>query len=121
MWDEARKAVADLFFKDKIEIYENTIVENGIGEELEKEVLVGTFNCNIENAPSGNKNEVSGVSTMQSLRISLAKTVPLDYDKTYKCKIKLARINFKDEWWRVNGWTEGQISTVISASREVSI
>lgn len=121
MWEEARKAVADLFFKDEIEIYENALEENDIGEQLDSPVLLGSYSCNIENGSSGNKNEVSGVSTMQSLRISLAKTVPLDYDKTYRLKIKHARIRYSDEWWIINGWTEGQISTVIVASREVSI
>lgn len=121
MWEDAREQVAAVFFKDLVEIYENELDENEIGEEITRPVLIGTFPCNIENASSMKKEEVSGVSTPQSLRISLAKTVPLDYDKTYRLKIKQARISFKDEWLKVDGWTEGQISTVIAASREVSI
>nr|DAH56655.1 MAG TPA: hypothetical protein [Caudoviricetes sp.] len=121
MWEYARKQVADVFFKDEIELYENNWVENEIGEEFDEPVLVGTFKCNIENGTSNNKDSESGVSTMQSLRISLAKTVPLDYNKTYKIKIKTARIRFSSEWWKVLGWVEGQISTVVNASKEVSI
>lgn len=121
MWEDAREQVAAVFFKDLVEIYENELEENEIGEETTKPVSIGTFPCNIENSSSGNKEMLSGVSTPQSLRISFAKTVSLDYDKTYRLKIKSARIRFKDEWWKVDGWTEGQISTVIAASREVSV
>lgn len=121
MWEEARAQVAATFFKDVVEIYENGLVENEIGEEIAQPVSLGQFSCNIENGPSGKKEEMLGLSIPQSLRISLAKTVPLDYDKTYRIKIKSARINFKDEWLKVDGWTEGQISIVVSASREVAI
>lgn len=121
MWEQARRAVAETFFKDSVELYEDRLSLNEIGEEIAEPVLVGTHSCNIENSASSNKEGESGVSTPQTLRISLSKTVPLDYDKTYRIKIKTARIKFKDEWWKVLGWVEGQISTVISASREVDI
>lgn len=122
MWEAGRKAVAEVFFKDRIELYENTIVKNDIGEEHVSPVLVDTYNCNIQNGESSTKEGEVGVSIPQSLRISLAKTVPLDYNKTYQLKIKTARISFNEnEMWKVEGWVEGQLSTVITAQREVSI
>ena len=84
--------------------------------------MVGNYPCNVQNSESGNNQTVSGESTPQTIRISADKGIPLAYNKTYKLKIKKAKISFDpDEVWRVVGWTEAQISTVISASREVVV
>lgn len=121
MWDEARKIVAYTFFKDEIELYRNEIQEDSIGEEHEVEVLVGTFKCNLQYAPASVTSNVSGKDISQTMRISLAKDLPLDYSSTYKVKIKKARIQFDDKFWKVESWQESQISTVLYVTREVLV
>lgn len=122
MWDEARSIVAETFFGDVIRLYEDTPKEDDIGEEIADWKLVDEFACNIENSQSSLSQTVSGTSTPQQIRISLTKFLPVSYDKRYRLQIKSARIAFDaNEYWKVDGWTEGQISTVLTASREVSI
>ena len=121
MWDEARKIVDDTFFKDEIELYRNDIQEDNIGEEHEVEVLVGTYKCNLQYAPTEVTSNVSGKDISQTMRISLAKDFPLDHSYTYKVKIKQARIRFEDKFWKVESWQESQISTVLNVSREVLV
>lgn len=122
MWQEAREKVAEIFFKDTVQVYKNTPAADAIGEELDNLTLLGEYACNIENGQSGVSRDVSGTTTPQTLRISLTKAIPLSYGHTYKLKIKDARIAYDaTEYWKVDGWTEGQISTVISASREVAV
>lgn len=122
MWEEASQIVKSVFFNDEIKLYELGFEENDIGEDIELLTLVGAYPCNIENGQSGNSQTISGESTPQSLRISTVKEIPLQYGKTYKVKISSARIAFDtNEEWKVDGWTEAQISTVISASREVAV
>lgn len=121
MWDEARKIVADTFFKDEIELYRNEIQEDSIGEEYEVEVLLGTFKCNLQYEPASVTSNVSGKDISQTMRISLAKDFPLDTSYTYKVKIKQARIQFDDKFWRVQSWQESQISTVLYVVREVLV
>lgn len=122
MWESARNQVAEVFFKDTVRIYRNAVVEDDIGEEHNEPVLVGTYICNIENGTSSTTQNMSGISVPQTLRISLPKDTPLDYNNTYVIVIESARIRFSEEdWWNVDGWVEGQISTVITASRRNSI
>lgn len=121
MWDEARKIVADTFFKDEIELYRNDIQEDSIGEEHEVEVLVGTYKCNLQYDPASVTLGVSGKDISQTMRISLAKDFPLDSSYTYKVKIKKARIRFDDKFWKVQSWQESQISTVLNVVREVLV
>lgn len=121
MWGEARKIVDDTFFKDEIELYRNDIQEDSIGEEYEVEVLVGTYKCNLQYAPTMVTSDVSGKDISQTMRISLAKDFPLDYSYTYKVKVKQARIRFDDKFWKVQSWQESQISTVLNVSREVLV
>lgn len=121
MWDEARKIVADTFFKDEIELYRNDIQEDSIGEEHEVEVLVGTYKCNLQYAPTSVTSSVSGKDISQTMRISLAKDFPLDNAYTYKVKIKKARIQFDDKFWKVQSWQESQISTILNVVREVLV
>lgn len=121
MWDEARQIVKSVFFGDEIELFEESFVENSIGEEIPELVSVGTFPCNIQNAPAAKKETISGGSMPQNIRVSLSKQTPLDTAKTYVLRIKKARISFTPEDWKVTSWTEAQISTVLQASREVSI
>lgn len=121
MWQQAGKDVAEVFFKDTIALYLNDFIENDIGETIEQPVLLGEYICNIENGASTTQSTVSGQSTPQALRISTLKGIGLDYTRTYKVKIIQARIVNSDEYWKVDGWIEGQISTVINASREVSV
>lgn len=122
MWEEARRQVAATFFHDTILLYRNEIETDELGEELETPELVGEYACNIENGQSGVAERISGTTTPQTLRISLSKATPLSYDYTYKVKVKSARIAYdSNEYWRVDGWVEGQISTVITASREVAV
>lgn len=121
-WSQGRKQVAELFFQDEVELYVNAITQNSLGEELESPVLVGTYKCNIENQQSTVKYTEVGASAPQALRISLTKDALLEYEHTYKIKIKKARLTYNSrEWWKVDGWVEGQLSTVITASREVRI
>jgi len=121
MWDEARKIVDDTFFKDEIELYRNDIQEDSIGEEYEVEVLVGTYKCNLQYAPTEVTSDVSGKDIRQTMRISLAKDFPLDNSYTYKVKVKQARIRFDNKFWKVQSWRESQISTVLNVSREVLV
>ena len=121
MWDQARKIVDDTFFRDEIELYRNDIREDSIGEEHEVEVLVGTYKCNLQYAPTLVTSNVSGKDISQTMRISLAKDFPLDHSYTYKVKIKQARIRFDDKFWKVESWQESQISTVLNVSREVLV
>lgn len=121
MWEQAAQTVSSIFFHDKIEIFEDELTSNEIGEELTTPRSIGTFLCNIENNSSSTRQSQSGVSTPQTLRISLAKDVPISYNKTYTLKILKARISFSNEVWKVDGWVEGQISTVITVSREVAV
>lgn len=122
MWDDARSIVAETFFGDTILLYEDTPKEDDLGEEIADWKLVDEFACNIENSQSSFSQVVSGTSTPQQIRISLTKFLPVSYDKRYRLTIKSARIAFDaNEYWKVDGWTEGQISTVITASREVSV
>lgn len=122
MWEQASQIVQSIFYKDEVQLYECTFTENDIGESIEQLDLVGSYPCNIENGQSGNAQTVSGESTPQAIRVSTVKTIPLSYDKTYRLKVSKARIAFDpDEVWKVDGWTEAQISTVISASREVAV
>lgn len=121
-WSQGRKQVAEVFFEDEVELYVNAIEQNQLGEELESPVLVGIYKCNIENQQSTVKNTEAGVSVPQTLRISLSKDTPLEYEYTYRVKIKKARLTYNStEWWKVDGWVEGQLSTVITASRGVNI
>lgn len=121
-WSQGRTQVAEQFFGDEIELYVNAITQNQLGEELEEPVLLGTYKCNIENQQNAVKYTEVGVSSPQSLRISLTKDALLDYGHTYKIKVKKARLTYNSvEWWRVDGWVEGQLSTVLTASREVKI
>lgn len=121
MWDEARKIVADTFFKDEIELYRNEIQEDSIGEEHEVEVLVGVYRCNLQYELASVTSSVSGKDISQIMRISLAKDLPLDNSYTYKVKIKRARIQFDDKFWKVQSWQESQISTVLYVVREVLV
>lgn len=122
MWKEASQLVESVFFKDSISLYKIGFTENELGEDIESLVLVGIYDCNIENGQSTTTDQISGQSAPQSLRISTVKGIPLQYDNTYKLKIKSARIAFSTtEEWKVDGWTESQLSTVISASREVAV
>lgn len=121
-WTSAKNVVEATFFNDEIQLYENAIVEDELGEEHEVETLVGAYKCNVENSQNTVSNNISGQSSPQSLRISTVKSIPLVYSKTYKVKVIRARVvQSPDEYWRVDGWVEGQLSTVITASREVSI
>ena len=117
MWEQTREQVAETFFKDRIKLYVNEIVENDIGETLEEPTLVDEYDCNIQNIPSTASSAVGGRSNIQAIRISLQKNLPLNSGSTYKVKIVQARISFTDEMWEVNGWQEGQLSTIINASR----
>ena len=119
--DEARKIVADTFFQDEIELYRNEIQVDSIGEEHEVEVLVGTFKCNLQYAPASVTTNVSGKDISQTMRISLAKDFSLDNSFTYKVRIKKARIQFDDRFWKVQSWQESQISTVLYVTREVLV
>lgn len=121
MWSTARKIVADTFFKDEIELYRNDIQVDSIGEEHEVEVLVGTYKCNLQYDPTSVTSNVSGKDISQTMRISLAKGLPLDNSFTYKVKIKQARLRFDDKFWKVQSWQESQISTVLYVSREVLV
>ncbi len=121
MWEKARDTVKETFFHDEIELYKNEINVNSIGEETETEQLVGTYKCNLQYAPTDITSAEGGKSIGQTLRISLAKDFPIDYDHTYKVKIKTARIQFDDQFWKVDNWQESQISTVINAVREVAV
>lgn len=122
MWDTARKQIESTFFKDTVAIYELTFVQNEIGEDIKQRTLIGTFPSNVENGQSSVNSTVSGESAPQSLRISTLKSVPLDYDKTYELNIIQARISFDpNQVYKVDGWTEAQLSTVITVSREVAV
>lgn len=122
MWEEASKTIKSVFYKDEITLYELEFSENEIGEDIEQLKLIGSYQCNIENGQSENSQKESGETSPQILRISTEKNIPLNYEKTYKIKISKARINFdSNEEFKVNGWTEALISTVISVSREVAI
>lgn len=122
MWDTARKQIESTFFKDTVAIYELTFIQNEIGEDIKQRTLIGTFPSNVENGQSSVNSTVSGESAPQSLRISTLKSVPLDYDKTYELNIIQARISFDpNQVYKVDGWTEAQLSTVITVSREVAV
>lgn len=121
MWRKARADIENIFFKDRVAIYLNDFVENDIGETIEQPVLLGEYTCNIENGASGTQSSVSGKSAPQAIRVSTVKGINLDYDKTYKLRIVEARLVHSDEYWQVDGWLEGQLSTVINASREVAV
>lgn len=122
LWTAGRQAVASTFFHDEISLYAVAYTDSQLGEELEQEVVVDDFPCNIENSSSIVSHNESGSGSPQSLRVSLPKDVPLSYNTIYKFKIKHARVAYDDnEWWRIDGWTEAQLSTVVTASREVSV
>lgn len=121
MWEEARQLVRDTFFKDEIEVYRNEIVTDYIGEELEQEVLIGTFKCNLQYDPTQPKYDVSGRDISHTMRISVDKSVPVDSKYTYKIKITVARLKFDTSYWRVNSWQEGQISTILLVTKEVRV
>lgn len=122
MWDTARKQIESTFFKDTVAIYELTFVQNEIGEDIKQRTLIDTFPSNVQNGQSSVNSTVSGESAPQSLRISTLKSVPLDYDKTYELNIIQARISFDpSQVYKVDGWTEAQLSTVITVSREVAV
>lgn len=121
MWEQAKSIVESVFFKDTVQLYELTFTQNDLGEDIEVPVFVGAYNCNIENQQSQNKRDISGESTPQMIRVSTVKSIPLSYGKTYQLQITSARIAFTNEKWKVEGWTEAQLSTVITASREVVI
>ena len=121
MWENAKKIIDETFFHDEIELYRNSIETDSIGEEHEVEVLVGTYKCNLQYDPTSVQFDVSGKAVAQTMRISLAKGVDLTYLHTYKVKIKLARLEFDNTFWKVVSWTESQISTVLNVSREVKV
>jgi len=121
MWESARKEVAEKFFHDRIALYRIDLEYNTIGESIEQEVLIGEFACNIQYTPTELRRQEVGESVSHSMRISLSKEVVLSYDKAYKIKILEARLSFDNSFWRVKGWTEGQISTVIEAVKEVIV
>lgn len=121
MWEDARKIVADTFFMDEVELYQNEITADSLGEEHLTETLVGTYACNLQYEPTDVRSEVSGKDIAQVLRISVSKNISLDYSSTYKVKIKKARITFDERYWYVKSWKESQISTVINATREVNV
>lgn len=121
MWKAARDIVSSIFFEDEIELYREDLVENAIGEELPTLVLVGKYPCNIQNNATTKRESVSGGSMPQTIRVSLPKETPLDKAKTYVLVITKARLTSTQEQWKVTSWTEAQISTVITAEREVAI
>lgn len=121
-WENASRVIEEVFFKDRIELYENAIVTNSLGEDIEEPTLVGEFKCNIENSENSIKAGEGGLSSPQGLRVSTIKNIALDYVHTYKIKIKSARVDYdSDEFWIVAGWVQSQISTVLTATREVRI
>lgn len=121
MWQEAIVVVNETFFKDTIELYEEVMQENSIGESIISHQLVGTYSCNVQSLSNNKKKDVSGESMPEGIRVSVTKEIPLSVAKTYKLKIIQARITFTNELWEITGWTEAQISTVIQATREVAI
>ena len=121
MWEDARRRVNELFFRDEIELYRNDISIDSIGEEHEEEILVGTYACNIQNDAASITSNVSGKSISQTLRISLVKGVMLEDTYTYKIRITRARLQFNDKFLKVVGFQEGQISTVLTVAREVLV
>lgn len=121
MWENAKKIVENVFYKDKIELYQNKVVVDYIGEEHYQEVLVGEFVCNVQYMPAEIKQAPTGVDIGQTLRVSIDATIPLDYANTYKLKIKEARVDFDDRFWEIRSWTQSLISTVLIASREVYV
>lgn len=121
LWQTAKEVVKDIFFKDKIELYKNTIRIDTFGEERFKEVLVGTYECNLQYEPAEVVRQIMGTEIGHVMRVSISKDIPLDYNYTYKLKIKEARIRFDNRYWKIESWKEGQISTVITAIKEVSV
>ena len=121
MWDEARQVVESLLFKDKIEIYEETFSTNQIGEEISQLNLIGEFDCNIQYETANRTENVSGGSNPQSIRISLSKEAPIDPEKAYVIKILQARITFNQDKWKLIASRQAQLSTVLTARREVTI
>ncbi len=121
MWSETRKRVADMFFQDTIALYRIDTVDNSIGESIEQEELVGEYKCNLQATMTELRRMEVGASNAHSLRVSLTKDVPLSYNEAYKVRIIQARISFDNSLWRVKGWTEGQISTVLEIVKEVVV
>lgn len=122
MWSEARKDIEAIFFKDEVKLYKNTTVEDDLGEEHNTPVLVGSYPCNIEDGQTSKVEGVSGASLPQSLRISTLKSIPLTKGNTYALVIVSARIAFDaTEYLDVASWVEGQLSTVITATRRVDV
>lgn len=121
-WSSGRKVVQDVFFKDTIALYRVDFSENDIGEEIEEETLVGNVSCNVEIVANPLSTAEAGSSYPSSLRVSMPKSTVLSTANVYKFKIVQARLALDtDQWWRVTGWTEAQLSTVCQASRGVTV
>lgn len=121
MWEQGKKIIEKEFFKDKIELYKNNTIENDIGEVFDSPELVGEFPCNIQNSQSLVQSGISGQSIPQQIRVSTIKELPFDYSSTYAIKIISARIKFTNELWKVEGFTEAQFSTVLTATRRIVV
>jgi hypothetical protein len=117
MWEAGKAAVENILFKDTVELLEVQYTTNEIGETIPQQVTLGQYPCNIQNAESQLESAVSGQSNPQTIRVSVPKEIPLDYDKVYSLRIISARIKHTDELWQVSGWTEALLSTVITARR----
>ena len=116
MWEAGKAAVENILFKDTVELLEVQYTTNEIGETIPQQVTLGQYPCNIQNAESQLESAVSGQSNPQTIRVSVPKEIPLDYDKVYSLRIISARIKHTDELWQVSGWTEALLSTVITGN-----
>lgn len=121
MWNEARQVVASLFFKDKIEIFEEEFSTNQIGEEISQLKSLGEYDCNIQYETGDRVENVSGGSSSQNIRISLSREAPIDPEKAYVIQILQARITFNQDKWKLIASRQAQLSTVLTARREVTI
>lgn len=119
MWAQGRLEVMRTFFNDRIEIFECSYIQDELNEVMEQLVSIGAYYCNIQNGVSSLKDTISTQAVPQTIRVSLDKNTPLLYNKVYKLRILEARLFHTEELWRVDGWTEAQLSTVMTASREV--
>lgn len=122
-WSKAREQVAATFFNDTVEICPLESREDDIGQVFQDiGTPVGEYPCNIEYQNISKAMKEPGIETPQYARVSLSKDVPLVRGNQYVLRIVLARVQFDpQEYWEVNDWIEGQISTVLNIKRRETV
>lgn len=119
MWSQARKDI-EATFTDVIKLLENKVEYNHIGEAQVSQEEKWEYFATVQYTPFLLEQTQAGISNPQQIRVSIPKNTELDLTKTYMLKIVSANLLFNPlEKWRVESITEGQLSIVLIAEREV--